>query len=250
MHRFFISPQNIEGRQAILDESESRHALTVMRLKPGDKIILFDGEGASYQAFLQGSQGKRVVAVLEKILENEACPAVNIHLVQGLPKGEKMELIVQKAVEIGVHSIYPLQCRRSIAQLKGSMVEKKLRRWESIAREACKQSGRNRCLTINPALSLTELLAVMQSRPAVALYERERTTGYKEVLRTLIPRCYKKDLFLLVGPEGGWDEDEIQELTGRGVHTASLGSRVLRTETAGLVASALALYEAGDLGTP
>jgi 16S rRNA (uracil1498-N3)-methyltransferase len=235
---------------AVLDDSESRHALTVLRLKPGDEMILFDGEGKSYQAFFQQTQGKRVLAVLGKTLENELSPAVNIHLVQGLPKGEKMEFIVQKAVEIGVHSIYPLQCRRSVAQLKQDTVEKKVRRWEAIAREACKQSGRNRFLKITPLFGLAELLTLMGNRPAIVLYEKEQNTGYKQVLRSLMPGCFRKDLFLLVGPEGGWDEGEIEELVHQGVHSASLGSRVLRTETAGLIASALALYEAGDLGMP
>ena len=250
MHRFFVSPDNIAGQVAILDESESRHALTVLRLKPGDEMILFDGEGKSYQAFFKGTQGKRVLAALGKTLADELSPNVNIHLVQGLPKGEKMELIVQKAVEIGIHSIYPLQCSRSVAQLKKGMVEKKLQRWESIAREACKQSGRNRFLNITPVFSLAELFTLMKNHPGIVLYEKEQKKGYKEILHTLIPDCYKKDLFLLVGPEGGWDEGEIQELVTRGIYTASLGSRVLRTETAGLVASALALYEAGDLGMP
>jgi 16S rRNA (uracil1498-N3)-methyltransferase len=90
----------------------------------------------------------------------------------------------------------------------------------------------------------------MGNRPAIVLYEKEQNTGYKQVLRSLMPGCFRKDLFLLVGPEGGWDEGEIEELVHQGVHSASLGSRVLRTETAGLIASALALYEAGDLGMP
>lgn len=248
--RFFVAPQNIVGNQAVLDENETRHALKVMRLKPGDEVVLFDGQGRSYQACLESIQGKCLVAALIKAGSADAVPSVNIHLVQGLPKGDKMDLIVQKAVEIGVHSVYPLQCRRSIPQIKEGAAAKKLQRWELIAREACKQSGRNRLLNIKPPLYLSQLLSAMQGRPGVVLYEKERLSGYKQMLQTLIPRCRQKDLFLLVGPEGGWDDGEIEEMLKQGIYAATLGSRMLRTETAGLVATALALYEAGELGMP
>lgn len=248
--RFFIAPQNIVGSQAVLDETESRHALQVMRLQPGDEVVLFDGQGRAYEACLDSVKGKRLVASIIMAISDDAEPAVNIHLVQGLPKGDKMDLIVQKAVEIGVHSIYPLQCRRSIPQIKEGAAAKKMQRWELIAREACKQSGRNRLLNIKPPLNISQLLSAMQGRPGVVLYEKERLTGYKGMLQTLIPQCWQRDLFLLVGPEGGWDDSEIQEISKQGIPTASLGTRMLRTETAGLVAAALALYEAGELGMP
>lgn len=249
MHRFFIAPQDICGLEALLDDHESRHVLQVMRLGMGDEVILFDGQGRSYLAVLAGKQGRRVQTRLKETLGDDPPPAVNIHLVQGLPKGDKMDTIIQKAVEIGVHTVHPLQCRRSVAQLKGDAVIKKVQRWESIAREACKQSGRNHFLHIQPDSGLQQLLHSLQGASAVVLYEKELQRGYREVLRHLIPKCLNRELFILVGPEGGWDEDEIEELTAAGVISASLGRGILRTETAALIASALALYEAGELGS-
>ncbi len=237
------------GNEAILDENETRHALKVLRLKPGDEVSLFDGQGRSYQACLNSLQGKRLTATLLKVMDPDIAPAVRIHLVQGLPKGDKMDLIVQKAVEIGVDSIYPLQSLRSISRLKNDSADKKLQRWELIARQACKQSGRNRLPTIKPFLQLPQLLATIKGHNGVVLYEKERHCGYRQILQTLLPQCRQKDLFLLIGPEGGWDDNEIAQMRKEGIYTASLGSRVLRTETAGLVVLALALYEAGELGT-
>lgn len=249
MHRFFIAPQDINGQEALLDDYESRHALQVMRLGKGDEIILFDGEGRSYLAVLEGKQGRRVQTRLKEALDDDPLPAVNIHLVQGLPKGDKLETIIQKAVEIGVRAVYPLQCKRSVAQLKEEALAKKLQRWESIAREACKQSGRNRLMPIRPASSLEQLLQMMDGALAVVLYEKEHHRSYREVLRQLVSGGQNRELFILVGPEGGWDEAEIEEMTFAGVIAASLGRGVLRTETAALIASALALYEAGQLGS-
>lgn len=249
MHRFFIAPQDINGLEALLDDHESRHALQVMRLGMGDEVILFDGQGKSYLAVLEGKQGRRVQTRLKEALGVDPLPVVYIHLVQGLPKGDKMETIIQKAVEIGVHSLHPLQCRRSVAQLKGDAVVKKLQRWDSIAREACKQSGRSRLMQIQPSSGLQQLLHSMQGASAVVLYEKEQQLSYREVLRHLIPKCLNRELFILVGPEGGWDEGEIEEMTAAGVCCASLGRGILRTETAALIASALALYEAGELGS-
>lgn len=219
-----------------------------MRLKPGNEVTLFDGQGRSFRACLDSVQGKCLVAAIIRAEDPDDSPAICVHLVQGLPKGDKMDLIVQKAVEIGVDSICPLQCRRSISRLKGDTMSKKLQRWQSVAKEACKQSGRNRLLKIRPFLHLSPLLDEIKGHFGVVLYERERKTGYRQILQKLTPACREKDLYLLVGPEGGWDDSEIEEMVGKGIYTASLGPKMLRTETAGLIAAALALYEAGELG--
>lgn len=248
MHRFFIAPQDINEQEALLDEHESRHALQVMRLKMGDEVILLDGEGGSYRAVLQKTQGRRVQAALLETQPKSPLAVLQIHLVQGLPKADKLEIIIQKAVEIGVHTLYPLQCGRSVAQLKEQALDKKKQRWEAIAREACKQSGRSHRLQIEPAYDLTQLLQFMRGRPGIVLYEQETQIGYKELLKRLLRDGLRRELFILVGPEGGWDASEIAQLTHAGVHTASLGRGILRTETAALVAAALALYEAGELG--
>ncbi len=248
MHRFFIAPQDIDGHQALLDENESRHALQVMRLKAGQEVVLFDGQGRSYQAMLEGTQGRRVQALLLQVLEDTPAAAIDIHLVQGLPKGDKLDTIIQKAVELGVHSLYPLQCKRSVAQLKASLLDKKMQRWDAIVRDACKQSGRNRLLHVQPVRDVTQVLQFMQAAPGIVLYEKEKQAGYRELLHRLIPGCINRELYIMVGPEGGWDDSEIDELTAAGVLTASLGRGILRTETAAVVAAALALYEAGELG--
>lgn len=250
MHRFFIAPEKLGGQAAYLDEDESRHMTQVMRLKPGDTIVVFDGQGHEYQACYESLQGRLCQVHIIDLIRREARPSIRLALAQGIPKGDKMDTIIQKAVEIGVDSIYPVIGKRSVVQLNQEKRARKRQRWELIAREACKQCRRSWLPNILEPLSLTELLNAMAYNPGIVLYEKETETGLREILQTgswLMPR--EETLYLLIGPEGGWDDDEITIMRQHNLHTASLGPRILRTETAGLVAASLVLYEYGALGT-
>ncbi|MGI5911414.1 MAG: 16S rRNA (uracil(1498)-N(3))-methyltransferase [Syntrophomonadaceae bacterium] len=247
MHRFFINPAAINGNTVIIDQGEGWHIEKVLRLKAGDMVFLFDGTGREYQVELAGKEGVTLKGkiISTRFQDNE--PTLQIYLAQGLVKGEKMDKIIQKAVEIGVKAIYPVSCERSVVRLIDEKAEKKVCRWQSIAQEACKQSRRN---IVPEVLAISELPAIFKmigKRPAIMLYENEDKTSLRSLLQE---KQYSQadELFIIVGPEGGFSANEARRAAELGIKTASLGPRILRTETAGLVAASIILYEYGELG--
>jgi len=177
----------------------------------------------------------------------ESEPALKLYLAQGIAKGEKMDTIIQKSVEIGVAAIYPVSCERSVVRLAVDKAEKKVHRWQSIAREACKQCRRNLIPEVIPVMNFTSLLEEIGDKPAIMLYENENQTSLKSLLKSQLREINGQEIFLLIGPEGGFSPQEVETANRKGIYTASLGPRILRTETAGLVAASIILYEYGDM---
>lgn len=247
MHRFFISPQNIKGNTIGMDPEEARHIEKVLRLNTGDTVVCFDGSGREYQVRLEGRENGILTGLILRTSLRESEPALKLYLAQGIAKGEKMDTIVQKSVEIGVSAIYPVSTERSVVRLAEDKAEKKVQRWQSIAREACKQCRRNLIPVVMPVMDFTSLLGEIGDKPAIMLYENEDTNSLKALLRAK-QFTDAQEIFLLIGPEGGFSDSEVLSATGQGIVTASLGPRILRTETAGLVAASIILYEYGDLG--
>jgi len=246
MHRFYIAPECIKGNKVLISEEEARHIEKVLRLKAGDMAIFFDGRGQEYQVRLEGKENGRLTGKIIERFIRESEPRKKLYLAQGLAKGEKMDTIIQKAVEIGVNAILPIGCERSVVRLEGEKAKKKVQRWQSIAREACKQCHRNMVPEVMPVMNFASLLQVIKDRPALMLYEKENNS-----LRALLREkqyVQAEEIFILIGPEGGFADHEVASAIKYGVNTASLGPRILRTETAGLVAASVILYEYGDLG--
>lgn len=247
MHRFFIAPENIKGDILTIGHEEARHIERVLRLKDGDMAVFFDGMGQEYQVVLQRKENAPLTGRIIYENQRESEPALNLYLVQGIARGDKMDTIVQKATEIGIKAVYPVSCERSVVRLEGEKSEKKVQRWQSIVREACKQCRRNIVPEVMPVMDFPCLLMEIANRPALMLYENEDKNSLKALLQR---EMYNgaAEIFILVGPEGGFSENEVLTAVKKGVVTASLGSRILRTETAGLVAASIILYEYGDLG--
>ncbi len=243
LHRFFVAPENIQGQLAIIDKEESRHIRRVLRLKAGDKLILFDGSGYEYQALLL-EEGK--AGLTAQIIErsNQEEQPLKLCLVQGIAKGDKMDSIIQKASEIGVAMIYPLETQHTVVRLQGDKADKRVERWQHIAREACKQCRRNIIPQIKPVMGIEQLYQEIGEDPALLCYEKEEDNGLRQVLNSIKAEVLAKGrLFVVIGPEGGFSEIEVERALKQGLKTASLGPRILRTETAGLVASAIIMYE-------
>jgi 16S rRNA (uracil1498-N3)-methyltransferase len=250
MHRFYVSPQDINDRQIWLDLEQSRHIDRVLRLGPGDRVIIFDGLGQEYEVQLSGLHNGRVEGEIIQMLGRAAEPALRINLVQGIAKGEKMDFIIQKAVELGAFAIYPFFSQHAVVKLEKERAVKKQERWQAIAREACKQCRRSRIPTVHPPGSLPSILEMMDGRPAIMLYENETRQGLKELLNEKRPSLQsEQELFLMIGPEGGFAPAEVEMARARGVVNAGLGPRILRTETAALAALTIVLYELADLGS-
>ncbi|MGE5554422.1 MAG: 16S rRNA (uracil(1498)-N(3))-methyltransferase [Betaproteobacteria bacterium] len=249
--RFLCVPEDREGNLICLRGPEACHARRVLRLGPGDHIAILDGSGTEYQAVIEdrgcgaGSGAEvlwaRITAAQTRVTE----PSLKLVLLQGLPKGDKMDLIVQKATELGVGRIIPVVAQRSVARPKADKGERKAPRWRRIAWEAAKQSGRALVPAIEPPQSLEEAL---RSLPAgcrlIVPWEGERRRTLAEAAVGLLPGA---TVAVLIGPEGGLTEEEVGLVSTVGGVTVTLGPRILRTETAGLVVLACLLYATGNL---
>lgn len=243
MHRFFVDEGGLQAAEAWLEPGDARHAWRVLRLEPGAQVELMDGERRCLGEILQvGEEGCRC-RVLSQLPTTEA--GLRLTLFQGLPKAEKMELIAQKLTELGAVEIVPVAMQRCVVRLDGRDGEKKRERWQKIVREAAKQSGR----TVTPAVAAPVSFAHMLERLTdydAALVPWEDARGYG-LRRFAAEHPQAKKIALVVGPEGGMTPEEIARMEQHGARQITLGSRILRTETAGLaaVSALLALY--GDM---
>ena len=239
MPRFFVEPLN--GDRAVITGQDAHHITRVLRMRVGEPLMLCDGEGTDYRCEIAEFSGD---AVQLRVLESEpsqAEPSVAITLYQGLPKSEKMDFIVQKAVELGAVRIVPVAMARSIVKLKADEGAKKQQRWQKIAAEAAGQSGRGRIPQVSEPLSFKQVLAELREVPAIAFYE-----GGGQPLSALVDR-EGSSLAVMIGPEGGFDQAEIDQLRQNGVAVATLGKRILRCETAPVAALAILMQLTGNM---
>lgn len=241
MANFYIEKNNIAGGYAAITGEEAQHISRVLRMKKGDAVTLCDGEGLFYEAVLCDFDEKSVRAEIlsERVAETE--PTVKITLYQGVPKNPKMETIVQKATEIGVVKIVPVDTSRAVAKLDKSA---KLDRLRKIAREAAKQSKRAIVPYVSDTLSFKD--AVKDARKAdLAIIPYEEETEFS--LKKAVAGSGAKSVSVMIGPEGGFEKDEVLLAKENGIVSVTLGKRILRTETAGLAVSAAVLYELGEM---
>lgn len=240
MHRFLTSKQVIDGDVAVFPEEEARHALKVLRLKTGDEVVLSDGEGGLWGGYLIEAGEKRVAARLVRPLPGAESPA-RITLYQGYPKADKLDLIAQKAAELGAARIVPVLFSRSVARGGGE----KLDRLARIVREAVKQCGRSAIPVIEAPMPFDKALMDMKERALLLLpWEDARGNRLRDE-HARMPGA--SDIGLVVGPEGGISEDEVQKMKEIGARCVTLGPRILRTETAAIAAVSCAQSLWGDL---
>ncbi|NLB79705.1 MAG: 16S rRNA (uracil(1498)-N(3))-methyltransferase [Clostridiaceae bacterium] len=247
MHRFMVAPNNIANDEITLEGDDLKHLRQVLRLGPGDTIHVFDGSGIEYEASIISSDKSRAIARINTSFQNKTEPETRVTLFQGVPKGEKMELIIQKGVELGVHSIVPVITSRTVVKLNKKDSEKKAERWTKISIEAAKQCRRAYVPQILEPISFDEALVKAEDFSAVLLlYENEGKKCLKERLK-----CYNinkiKDIALFVGPEGGFTLEEVRNYTDKGYDIVSLGKRILRVETATISVLSIIMYEMGEM---
>ena len=243
MHRFFI-PQ-LYNEEMTITGVDAKHIGKVLRMQPGDKLQIVSDDGVSALAEVASiTESTVTVRCLEKLAESHE-PAVKITLAQGLAKGEKMDFIIQKAVELGAYSIVPVAMEHSVVRLDGSKADKKVERWQKIAEAAAKQSKRDIIPQVQDVQTVKEMLANNDCKTKIIAYECEDRMSLKTALREA---GQMEDLLLIIGPEGGISEGELEKAREAGAVPVSLGRRILRAETAGLVAMSAIFYETGDLG--
>lgn len=238
MPRIFLPPERLGGATAKIEGEAFRHLVKVLRLAPGAGLQVFDGTGAEIEARVL-SVGKRSAELALGARRALSTPAAWLTLLQALPRSHRMDLIVQKATELGVGRIVPVLASRS--QVRPPADRK--RRWQIIAREAARQSGRADVPEVGEPVRLAAALEDARLPPArFVLWEAERERGLRAAIGSA------RDVAMLVGPEGGLAPEEIAAARAAGFVAVSLGSRILRVETAAIVALALAAAASGELG--
>ncbi len=234
MHRFYVDKDQIQGDTIRIIGPDVNHIRNVLRMKQGDELIICNGQGKDCYCII--NKMSDVEITVQKIREQETGTELKnrITLFQGLPKKDKMELIIQKAVELGVHEIVPVMTKRVIVKLEDRKKEmKKLERWQAIAENAAKQSGRGVIPTIHPIKTFTEAINdCNQLELGLIPYENAQGIKYtKDIMCTL--KNYST-VGVFIGPEGGFEESEIIAAKENNIQPITLGKRILRTETAGL----------------
>lgn len=246
MPRFFVPPGQIRNDIIHITGNDVNHIARVLRMAPGDEITVLDGRGNSYEARIEAIAKSEVVCSVVRQTQATGAPPVRITLAQGIPKGDKMDLIIQKSVELGVHRVIPLICKRSIVKMEQDRTLRKQERWQRIALEAAKQCRRPDVPQITGPQQLDQVLSSMSFEDLALLpWEEESGRSLKEVL---MAGMSPGEVYVFIGPEGGFTPDEAEQARARGALTVTLGPRILRTETAGLAVLTMILYQWGDLG--
>ena len=246
MHKFFTPSNYISDHKGKIVGEDVKHIYKVLRLTEGEEVILNNCEGIEYLAKInEVTKSEVTLDIIEKLdINNES--DVEIVLFQGMPKAQKMDLIVQKGTELGIGKFIPVITERVDVKLKGDF--KKLDRLNRIALEACKQSKRSIIPEVLKPIEFEELLDQINTFDLVVVpYENREDYGIKALMKDIDKKSIKR-IGIIVGPEGGFEEEEIERLKDAKAFIITLGKRILRTETAGFVATSLLQYELGDLG--
>ena len=242
MARFFMAGANVKGGTAIIRGRDAEH-VRVLRLRPGEDLVICDGEGTDYKCRLVYADKEQAEAEVIEVVKCPAEPSVKVTLLCGLPKGERVDYIIQKGVEAGAFEIFFFNCDRCIARPENP--EKKLERWQRIAEEAAKQSGRGIIPQVGWAGEFAQALDIAVKKDLrLFMYE----TGEREPLNAVLD-AHKDaaDAAIITGPEGGFAEFEAKLARLCGLHVCSMGERILRCETAPIVALTATMYATGNL---
>lgn len=246
MPKFFVPKENINGDTIIINSEDVSHITRVLRMNEGDKLLLCDSKGFDYDVEITEISQKEIICHILDTKKSDTEPNIEVILFQGLPKASKMEYIIQKTTELGISKIVPCTLSRCVVKLENAKAEaKKIDRWQKITEAAAKQSGRGIVPEIANAATLSEAITQLKECDiAFAPYECEDMQTLKSVLTSVEN---PKKIGFIIGPEGGFDIKEIEQLRNAGIKTVTLGKRILRTETAGEAVLAMTMYEKGDI---
>lgn len=249
MHHFFVAPDQIEEDCIRITGPDVNHMRNVLRMKNGEELLISDGTGKDYRCRVLALEKEQVLAEIESVCGESGELPSRIWLFQGLPKSDKMELIIQKAVELGASGIVPVVTKHTVVKLDARKEDARVKRWQAIAESAAKQSRRSVMPEVSRVMTLKEAFECMDEKGfQVRLIPYENSEGMEAVKRVMDQVKPGRDVAVFIGPEGGFDESEIEMALEWDVTPVSLGKRILRTETAGLtVLSALMLRLEGGL---
>lgn len=244
MHWFYVEHSQILENEIIITGDDVNHIKNVLRMEKGENIVICDGEGKDYYCSIREIEKDKVIAGILEINDTETELPVKLYLFQGLPKKDKMELVIQKAVELGAYEIIPVSMKRCVAKIEDSKKEKKkLERWQSISTSAAKQSGRGMIPNIHSVLSFEEALEMAKSLDCT-IVPYEQADGIEDSHTIVKKAATQTSVGIFIGPEGGFDDKEIAKAINAGFEPITLGKRILRTETASLTILSILMFEA------
>ena len=241
MHRFFAEPGQIGEEEIVITGADVNHIRNVLRMRADEEVLIADGQGAEYRCKLTDFGENEVRAQILWKLDGNAELASAVTLFQGLPKSDKMDLIVQKCVELGVDRIVPVSTKRAVVKLDAKKEQTRLKRWNTISESAAKQSGRGVIPEVSGVMSFGKALEEAKKLD-VLLIPYERAEHMAETRRVMGEIRPGQSVGIFIGPEGGFEESEVEEAVAAGAKAITLGKRILRTETAGLAVMAMLGY--------
>ncbi|MEG1847101.1 MAG: 16S rRNA (uracil(1498)-N(3))-methyltransferase [Lachnospiraceae bacterium] len=243
MYQFFVEPQQIQGNTIRITGTDVNHMKHVLRMRIGEELNVSNGiDQKEYRCAIVGFEEDAVLCELRFVKEDGVELASKVYLFQGLPKADKMELIIQKAVELGVYEIIPMATKRAVVKLDEKKAKNKIERWQAIAEAAAKQSKRRVIPKITDVMTMTEAIAYAGEMD-VKLIPYELAEGMIHTKDIMDSLQAEQTIAVFIGPEGGFDEMEIQAAIDAGMSPITLGKRILRTETAGFTMLAWIMYQ-------
>lgn len=241
MHHFFVTPDQVQENQIYIVGSDVNHMKNVLRMKVGEKFQVSDGNDKKYVCRIEQMNEEEVQAgILEEMQADTELPS-QIYLFQGLPKNDKMELIVQKAVELGVWEVIPVSTKRAVVKLDAKKALKKVERWNAISESGAKQSGRTIIPKVTSVMTYREALSYAEQLDVVMI-PYELAEGMEETKQFIDAIQPGQSVGVFIGPEGGFEREEVEFAIQKGARPITLGKRILRTETAGLAVLAVLMY--------
>jgi 16S rRNA (uracil1498-N3)-methyltransferase len=241
MQHFFVTPDQVSGQKIYIEGSDVNHMKNVLRMKVGEEVEISDGNNHRYLCSIESFETESIVLEIEEELNVDTELPSKIYLFQGLPKSDKMELIIQKAVELGVYEVIPVVTKRAVVKLDAKKADKKVSRWNEIAKSAAKQSGRGLVPEVASVVDYKTALKHAKELDVVLIpYElAEGMEATRKVIEAIRPG---QSIGIFIGPEGGFEKEEVLLALEEGAKEITLGKRILRTETAGLTTLSILMY--------
>lgn len=251
MPKFFVKREQIKDNKIIIIGEDVNHIKNVLRLNIDDDIQVCDLDtSVNYTCGISKISNEVVECIIFNQIESKSESNIHINVFQGIPKSDKMELIIQKCVELGIHEITPVEMKRCIVKVDEKVKKKKIERWQKISEVAAKQCGRDIVPKINDVTNIKNICNLISKYDIVLLaYENEEINTLKsELLKLKNQREKHLNIGIIIGPEGGIEKEEVELLKENGASVITLGKRILRTETVAFVMTSIIMYELGDLG--
>lgn len=243
MYQFFVDPSQIQGKRIVITGSDVNHIKNVLRMKVGEEIAVSNGmDGKEYRCGIEEFAEDEVICTLRFVKEDGLELSARVTLFQGLPKADKMEFIIQKMVELGVYRIVPVATKRAVVKLDEKKAKAKAVRWQAIAEAAAKQSKRRIVPEVGAVCTVKEALAQAAAMDQ-KLIPYELSDGMLRTKELIAQAAPGQEIAVFIGPEGGFEQDEVELAKAAGFEPVTLGKRILRTETAGLTVMAWLMYQ-------